>query len=51
MQTASKPVLSSVKENKQLPVATFKNSLRDWRARWIAQRATRILVSGKEPKL
>jgi len=40
--------LISVNEDEQPPVATFKTSLRNWQARWKAQRTTQAPISGKE---
>jgi len=34
------PVLASVNEEKQLPIAVFKNSLLEWRARRKAENTT-----------
>jgi hypothetical protein len=47
MNAPSKPVSPSVPEDKQLPLATFKTSLRDWQARYKARRATQAPDSGK----
>jgi hypothetical protein len=41
MQAPSKPVSASVHGDGQLPVATFKNSLRAWQAGYKAKRANR----------
>jgi hypothetical protein len=34
-----------------LPVATFKNSLKQWQARWLAQRATSPAELSAPPRL
>jgi hypothetical protein len=47
MNAPSKPVSSSVHEDKQLPLATFKTSLRAWQARYKARRATQAPDTGK----
>jgi len=47
MRAPSKPVLPPVYEDKPLPVVTFKLSLREWRARYKAQRATQAAVAAK----
>jgi hypothetical protein len=39
MQTTSKSVRTAVNQDRQPPVSTFKTSLRDWQAKWKAQRA------------
>jgi hypothetical protein len=51
MRTLRKRVLASKDENQQLPLITFKRSLRDWNARWKAQRASHEfgLQTGKQP--
>jgi hypothetical protein len=46
VQKANQPVLLALKGDKELPVAAFKNSLRDWHVRWKAQRLTQTLVAG-----
>ena len=46
MQDPKKIVLPSLSEDKPLPVATFKTSLRDWQARYRARRTTQAPVSG-----
>jgi hypothetical protein len=40
MHASRKPVSPSVQEHKQLPVGTFKNSLRAWQAGYQLRRAT-----------
>jgi hypothetical protein len=45
MPTESKPVAISVIEDKPLPIATFKNSLRAWLVRWKAERIHHASVS------
>jgi hypothetical protein len=47
MQKANQPVLLSLHGDKELPVAAFKNSLRDWHVRWKAQRLSQTSVAGK----
>jgi hypothetical protein len=47
MQASRKPIPPCVHEDKQPAVATFKNSLRAWQARYKAQRATRAAYSQK----
>jgi hypothetical protein len=47
VQTTNKPVLPSLNGGKGSPVATFKNSLRDWHVRWKAQRLNETRVAGK----
>jgi hypothetical protein len=49
MQAASRPVARSVHEDQKPPAATFKTSLRDWQARYKAERAARAAASGKIP--
>jgi hypothetical protein len=46
MQASSKPISPSVPKDKQLPGVTFKNSLREWQARYKAQRAARGPAAG-----
>jgi len=38
MPTVTEPVAPSANEDKPLPIATFKNSLRAWLVRWKAER-------------
>src|SRR5438105_4802706 len=46
MQASSKPVSTSTPKDKQMPGLTFKNSLREWQARYKAQRAARAPAAG-----
>jgi len=46
MQASSKPVSPSNPKDKQMPGLTFKNSLREWQARYKAQRAARAPAAG-----
>ena len=50
MKAPNKPVSPAMPEDKQLPLATFKNSLRAWQARYQARRATQVRDSGKADK-
>jgi hypothetical protein len=47
MHAPSRPVSPSAHDDKRPPVATFKTSLREWRARYQALRATQAPVPGK----
>jgi hypothetical protein len=47
VQKAKQPVLLPLNGDKELPVATFKNSLRDWHVRWKAQRLSQTSVAGQ----
>jgi hypothetical protein len=47
MQKVNQPVLLSLHGDKELPIATFKNSLRDWHVRWKAQRLSQTSSAGK----
>ncbi len=49
MQAPGKPVSPPVHEDEQLPIATFKTSLREWQARYKARRAAQASASGKAP--
>jgi len=49
MQVPSKPDTTPIAEDKQPPLATFKNSLRAWQARYQARLAAMVAVSGKAP--
>jgi hypothetical protein len=49
MPTASKPVVPSGIEDRPHPIATFKNSLRDWLVRWKAERGDQEPVADKAP--
>jgi hypothetical protein len=49
MQAAGKLVSPSVHEDKQVPVASFKNSLRAWQARYKAERAAGMALRQKAP--
>jgi hypothetical protein len=44
MQTTTKAVRASPNPDKQPCAATFKTSLREWQARWKAQRAAQSRV-------
>jgi hypothetical protein len=47
MRTISKRSLTLATASKQLPVSLFKTSLRDWQARYKAQRSTQPTEAGK----
>jgi hypothetical protein len=47
MQASNKPVSPCIHQDKQPAVATFKNSLRAWQARYKEQRGTRTVFSQK----
>jgi hypothetical protein len=49
VQASRKPGSASVHEDKQRPVATFKNSLRAWQARYKKQRAIWMAFCRKAP--
>jgi hypothetical protein len=49
MQASKKLVSPSVHQDKQAPVATFKNSLRAWQTRYKTQRATQMAFRQKPP--
>jgi hypothetical protein len=50
MHTPHRSVSPSLPEERQPPIATFKNSLRAWQARYKAQVAARAVVAGKARK-
>jgi hypothetical protein len=47
MQDPTRPASSSPPDEKQMPIATFKTSLRAWQARYKARLAAQALVSKK----
>ncbi len=48
-QNTEQARLASENGDKLLPLATFKNSLREWQARWRALGAKRSATTDKEP--
>jgi len=47
MHAPHRSVSPSLPEERQSPIATFKNSLRAWQARYKEQLAARTIVAGK----
>jgi len=50
MTALRRPGLAVLNEDRPLPAATFKNSLRSWQARWQAQKAAQTSAAQEADK-